>query len=83
MTNGASKLLSEVFGAAGVHARSAFGVAQISLGACVETELVAGVRPGQRGPERPETVAAAVSQASRAEPAAHNASSSAAVCGLP
>jgi len=43
VTNGASELLAEVFGAAGKHARSAFGVAQIPLGACVEIELIAEV----------------------------------------
>ena len=41
VTNGASELLLEVFGEAGRHARSAFGVAQIPLGACVEIELIA------------------------------------------
>ncbi|TCS36610.1 enamine deaminase RidA (YjgF/YER057c/UK114 family) [Paucimonas lemoignei] len=41
VTNGASELLAEVFGEAGKHARSAFGVAQIPLGACVEIDLVA------------------------------------------
>lgn len=42
VTNGASELLVEVLGAAvGAHARSAFGVAQIPLGACVEIELIA------------------------------------------
>ena len=41
VTNGASELLGEVFGASGAHARSAFGVAQIPLGACVEIELIA------------------------------------------
>lgn len=41
VTNGASDLLGDVFGAAGLHARSAFGVAQIPLGACVEIELIA------------------------------------------
>ena len=41
VTNGCSELLGEVFGAKGVHARSAFGVAQIPLGACVEIELIA------------------------------------------
>src|SRR3954465_11671766 len=41
VTNGASELLVEVFGDAGKHARSAFGVAQIPMGACVEIELVA------------------------------------------
>ena len=44
VTNGASELFGEVFGAAGAHARSAFGVAQIPLGACVEIELIAEVR---------------------------------------
>lgn len=41
VTNGCSELIGEVFGAAGAHARSAFGVAQIPLGACVEIELIA------------------------------------------
>ncbi|MBE0473586.1 RidA family protein [Rhodoferax sp.] len=44
VTNGASELLGEVFGPeTGAHARSAFGVAQIPLGACVEIELIAEV----------------------------------------
>ena len=43
VTNGASELFGEVFGAAGAHARSAFGVAQIPMGACVEIELIAEV----------------------------------------
>ncbi len=38
--NGCSELLAEVFGDAGKHARSAFGVAQIPLGACVEIEMI-------------------------------------------
>ena len=42
--NGASELIGEVFGAAGAHARSAFGVAQIPMGACVEIELIAEVQ---------------------------------------
>lgn len=41
VTNGCSELLGEVFGEAGKHARSAFGVAQIPLGCCVEIELMA------------------------------------------
>ena len=41
VTNGCSELLGQVFGEAGSHARSAFGVAQIPLGACVEIELIA------------------------------------------
>ena len=44
VTNGASELIGEVFGERGAHARSAFGVAQIPLGACVEIELIAQVR---------------------------------------
>ena len=43
VTNGASELLGQVFGPVGAHARSAFGVAQIPLGACVEIELIAEV----------------------------------------
>ena len=44
VTNGASELFGEVFGAAiGAHARSAFGVAQIPMGACVEIELIAEI----------------------------------------
>ena len=38
--NGCSELLAEVFGDSGKHARSAFGVAQIPLGACVEIEMI-------------------------------------------
>lgn len=44
VTNGCSELLGAVFGDKGAHARSAFGVAQIPLGACVEIELIAEVR---------------------------------------
>ncbi len=40
VTNGASELLGQIFGAKGAHARSAFGVAQIPMGACVEIELI-------------------------------------------
>ncbi len=41
VTNGCSELLGEVFGDAGKHARSAFGVAQLPLGSCVEIEMIA------------------------------------------
>ena len=42
VTNGCSELLSAVFGAeVGAHARSAFGVSQLPMGACVEIELIA------------------------------------------
>ncbi len=43
VTNGCSELLGEVFGDKGAHARSAFGVAQLPLGACVEIELIAEI----------------------------------------
>lgn len=43
VTNGASELLVEVFGEQGKHARSAFGVAQIPMGACVEIEMIAEI----------------------------------------
>lgn len=42
--NGASDLLGKVFGDAGVHARSAVGVAVLPLDAPVELELIAEVR---------------------------------------
>ncbi len=44
VTNGCSELLGEVFGEKGPHARSAFGVAQIPTGSCVEIELIAQVK---------------------------------------
>ncbi|ODU10252.1 MAG: hypothetical protein ABS84_05225 [Rubrivivax sp. SCN 71-131] len=45
VTNGCSELLVQVFGSeVGAHARSAFGVAQIPTGACVEIELIAEVQ---------------------------------------
>lgn len=44
VTNGASEFMAEVFGSEkGAHARSAFGVAQIPMGACVEIELIAEI----------------------------------------
>jgi enamine deaminase RidA (YjgF/YER057c/UK114 family) len=43
VANGASELLVQVFGDKGKHARSAFGVAQIPFGSCVEIEVVAEV----------------------------------------
>ncbi len=43
VTNGASDLLVEVFGEKGKHARSAFGVAQIPTGACLEIEMIAEI----------------------------------------
>lgn len=42
--NSASHLLGDVFGDAGVHARSAVGVAELPLGAPVEVELIVEVR---------------------------------------
>jgi len=43
VTNGCSELLGEVFAEKGAHARSAYGVAQLPLGACVEIEMIAQV----------------------------------------
>ncbi|MBT9466928.1 RidA family protein [Hydrogenophaga sp.] len=44
VTNGCSELLGQVFGpVVGAHARSAFGVAQLPMGACVEIELIAEI----------------------------------------
>jgi enamine deaminase RidA (YjgF/YER057c/UK114 family) len=40
VVNGSSELLGEIFGEAGVHARSAVGVAELPLGAPVEVELI-------------------------------------------
>ena len=44
VVNGASELFGAVFGAAGVHARSAVGVAALPLGAPVEVEVIVHVR---------------------------------------
>ena len=45
VTNGASELIAQVFGPViGAHARSAFGVAQIPMGACVEIEMIAEIK---------------------------------------
>ena len=41
VANGASELFQQVFGERGAHARSAFGVAQVPFGSCVEIDLVA------------------------------------------
>lgn len=48
VANGASELIGEVFGEAGVHARSAVGVSVLPLDAPVEVELV--VEPVAAGP---------------------------------
>ena len=44
VVNGASELLGEVFGEAGVHARSAVGVSELPLDAPVEVELIVEVK---------------------------------------
>ena len=44
VANGASELFAQVFGESGTHARSAFGVAQIPLGSCLEIDLIAKVQ---------------------------------------
>ena len=46
--NGASNLVGEVFGEAGLHARSAVGVAELPLDAPVEVEFVVEVTPAGR-----------------------------------
>ncbi len=43
VANGAAELFAEVFGDAGMHARSAFGVAQVPFGSCVEIDLIAEI----------------------------------------
>ena len=42
--NGASRLVREVFGEDGRHARTALGMAQLPLGACVEVEMILELR---------------------------------------
>lgn len=44
VVNGASELFGEVFGDAGIHARSAVGVAELPLNAPVEVELIVEVQ---------------------------------------
>lgn len=44
VVNGASDLFAALFGEAGRHARSAFGVASLPLGAPVEIEITAKIR---------------------------------------
>jgi enamine deaminase RidA (YjgF/YER057c/UK114 family) len=43
VANGASELFAQVFGEPGTHTRSAFGVAQVPFGSCVEINLIAEV----------------------------------------
>lgn len=43
VANGASELLAEVFDEKGMHVRSAFGVAQVPFGSCIEIDLIAEV----------------------------------------
>jgi enamine deaminase RidA (YjgF/YER057c/UK114 family) len=45
VANGASELLGKLLGEAGRHARAAVGVSALPLGAAVELELIAEVRP--------------------------------------
>jgi enamine deaminase RidA (YjgF/YER057c/UK114 family) len=44
VANGASDLLVEIFGERGKHVRSAVGVAELPLNACVELEIAAQVK---------------------------------------
>lgn len=48
VVNGASELLGKVFGEAGIHARSAVGVAVLPLDAAVEVELIVETAEAQR-----------------------------------
>lgn len=43
VVNGASQLFEDVFGAAGKHARSAVGLAELPMGAPVEVEVIVAV----------------------------------------
>ena len=45
VANGASELMAAIFGEAGRHARSAVGVPVLPLGAAVEIDAIAAVRP--------------------------------------
>ena len=45
VANGASELMAAIFGDAGKHARSAVGVPVLPLGAVVEVDAIAAVRP--------------------------------------
>ena len=45
VANGASELMAAVFGEAGKHARSAVGVPVLPLGAAVEVDAIAALRP--------------------------------------
>lgn len=48
VANGASELLGEILGERGVHARAAVGAACLPLGASVEVEMIAAIRPASR-----------------------------------
>ncbi|MGH8630160.1 MAG: RidA family protein, partial [Burkholderiales bacterium] len=43
--DGASRLLAEIFGERGRHARSAIGVAELPRGSAVEVEMIVALRP--------------------------------------
>ena len=45
VANGASDIIAEIFGDRGKHARAAFGVAALPLGAAVEIEAVVEIAP--------------------------------------
>lgn len=45
VANGASELMTQVFGEAGKHARSAVGVPVLPLGAAVEVDAIVALRP--------------------------------------
>ena len=43
VANGASEFFGEILGPAGISVRSAFGVAQVPLGSCLEIDLIAEI----------------------------------------
>ncbi|MHB8585211.1 MAG: RidA family protein [Thermoplasmatota archaeon] len=45
VANGASELFQQIFGEAGVHARTTIGVPGLPLGAVVEVEIIAEINP--------------------------------------
>ena len=45
VVNGASEILQEIFGEAGIHARSAIGCSSLPLGAPVEVEMILEIEP--------------------------------------
>ena len=49
IADGASEFLVQVLGERGIHSRSAFSVAQVPFGACVEIDMIAELRAAPVG----------------------------------